>query len=78
MKWKFLMVGSRVRYVGNARASVRYGETGTIVFIVEDFPDDCDIAIDWDEKKFERHDCGGKSRPNHGWWVSPSEVQLIF
>lgn len=82
MRWKFLMVGARVEYVGGEEAAwVRFKETGTIVLIIDKLTggsDLWDIAVDWDKEEPHRHDCGGKSRPGHGWWVKRSEIQIIF
>ena len=34
------------------------------------------IGVEWDEE-VSQHDCGGMCRMNHGWWVSPREIDNL-
>lgn len=68
-------VGQRVRYLYDLRVgAIDRGEEGTIV---EVFPESKDLAVNWDLRGPGRHDCGGKARDGHGWYVSMVSVTLI-
>ena len=83
MKFKLLAVGSRVEYIERGARAIHVGEQGTIVDIF-DMGDrgrdieECDIGVDWDRSDPQRHNCLGCARMNHGWWVRPREIKLIF
>lgn len=77
MKFLFLppQEGDKVRYVGlsgfteSGKREVEYGEIGTAMLI----QGNC-VAVEWNDKKEWRHDCGGRCRDKHGWWVPKYEV----
>ena len=79
MKFKLLTIGSRVEYAGLGAAGAVYdGEQGTIVAILDWETRESDIGVDWDRSDPRKHDCMGHARKDHGWWVRPREIKLIF
>lgn len=67
-------VGDRVRSLFDDYPGLDYGEYGTVVKIRKmNTP-----VIEWDEFNPERHDCDGKVRKGHGWYVyENSQIELI-
>lgn len=64
-------LGDRVRCIRNDGLRELAGKKGTVVEV-----DSVTIGIDFDEN-INGHSLSGKARGGHGWWLTPSFVELI-
>lgn len=82
MKFDLYTPGTRVIYtrgLGIGSAPIAKGEGGTIKAMIEREGElnneyAYDLGVDWDEPSEDKHDCGGLTRPKHGWWVYNGDV----
>ena len=78
MKFDFSAVfaeGQRVRYLcDRSKGAIHRGEEGTVVSVL---PETKSLGVDWDRTDPARHDCCGKARDGHGWYVYMTHVTLI-
>lgn len=82
MQFKFdfdvFIPGQRVKFISKYNYRIGYGETGTIVRHPWGMMTTENVAVDWDKKETERHDCAGAARNGHGWCVSKRDIEIIF
>lgn len=71
-------LGDRVRFIDSADPDngVTYGQTGVICSLDPDYGDDC-VGVEWDVGKSKYHECSGKCRNYHGWWVPLNLIERV-
>lgn len=65
--------GMRVRHKHKEYTGLS-GATGTVVHAEQD--NDM-IGVEWDESKPYMHNCGGRCKDKHGFYILPEELELI-
>lgn len=68
-------VGDRVKAIGSVDGIVMGGKTGTVVRIGRGTR--CDISVEFDDKFYAGHECGGTAKEGHGRNGSSAEFNLI-
>lgn len=75
MATRKLRVGDRVEYTGSGRlfGSPSYMATGVVLNCNNDGP----IGVRFDEYFSAGHTLNGACSKEHGWWVSPKDLDII-
>lgn len=71
-------LGERVMFTACADPDdgVEYGQTGTICSLDSDYG--CDtVGVEWDIEKGKYHECSGKCKNHHGWWVPAEDLAKV-
>lgn len=63
-------IGDVVRFIADEDPDhgVIRGQTGIVKNLQDDYEYEC-IGVEWDIEKPRYHDCNGKCKSHHGWWV---------
>ncbi len=68
-----MALNDRVVYIGS-ELKARVGETGKVVAENAGPGKECGVEF---ERDIAGHSCDGAAKPGRGWWVLPSQVQVI-
>lgn len=71
-------LGERIMFTASEDPDngVKYGQTGTICSLDDDYGGDA-VGVEWDIEKNKYHQCSGKCKNHHGWWVPFDQIERI-